>query len=202
MDTLLRRRSMIADGGGSPTPPGPPYDSVDYLQFGQSDLNTGVTVSGTGYKVEIQCQVVDNYSSTQIIVGVGSERGQWIGNVYVSNNGRYGVGTGSRNYFSSYQSSTKKTFTLSFGSNTTTATDGNSTISIARSAAPDPIHIGRSGVNNYWAYIRVWYIKIYNGSTLVKDFIPVKKDGVGYFYDRVSGTLFGNSGTNDFIIGE
>ena len=35
----------------------------------------------------------------------------------------------------------------------------------------------------------------------VADFIPVRKDGVGYMYDRVSGQLFGNSGTGAFIIG-
>ena len=35
----------------------------------------------------------------------------------------------------------------------------------------------------------------------VADIIAVRKDGVGYMYDRVSGQLFGNSGTGDFIIG-
>lgn len=33
------------------------------------------------------------------------------------------------------------------------------------------------------------------------DLIPVRKDGVGYMYDRVSGALFGNDGTGDFVIG-
>lgn len=34
------------------------------------------------------------------------------------------------------------------------------------------------------------------------DFIPVVKDGIGYFYDRVSGKLFGNSaGAGALIIG-
>ena len=35
----------------------------------------------------------------------------------------------------------------------------------------------------------------------VADIIAVRKDGVGYMYDRVSGALFGNSGTGAFIIG-
>ena len=35
----------------------------------------------------------------------------------------------------------------------------------------------------------------------VADFIPVRKDGVGYMYDRVSGKLFGNAGTGGFIVG-
>lgn len=33
------------------------------------------------------------------------------------------------------------------------------------------------------------------------DFIPVRVGTVGYMYDRVSGTLFGNAGTGDFVIG-
>ena len=33
------------------------------------------------------------------------------------------------------------------------------------------------------------------------DFIPVRKGTVGYLYDRVSGQLFGNQGTGEFIIG-
>jgi len=37
-------------------------------------------------------------------------------------------------------------------------------------------------------------------STVI-DLIPVRKDGVGYTYDRVSGTLLGNSGTGDIVVG-
>ena len=33
------------------------------------------------------------------------------------------------------------------------------------------------------------------------DLIPVRKDGVGYMYDKVSGTLLGNSGTGAFVVG-
>ena len=32
--------------------------------------------------------------------------------------------------------------------------------------------------------------------------IPVRKDGVGYMYDKISGQLFGNAaGTGAFVIG-
>lgn len=198
MDALLRRRAMIADGGGSPTPPGPPYDSVDYLQFNQSALNTGIEVTGTDYKVEIQCQVVSDFSTTQIIVGISDNGGNWFGNL----SGKYGVGANNANKFTSYQSSEKKTFTISYGSRTS-VTDGTSTISINRaSGTTEPICVGRAGTGNFWSYVKVWYVKVYNGSTLVRDFIPVKKDNVGYFYDRISQTLFSNTGTNAFIIGE
>lgn len=35
--------------------------------------------------------------------------------------------------------------------------------------------------------------KIYSGSTLVRDFIPVRKNGVGYLWDKVTEQLFGNA---------
>ena len=36
---------------------------------------------------------------------------------------------------------------------------------------------------------------IKNGVT-VRDFIPVRKDGIGYMYDKVSGELFGNENSS------
>ena len=43
--------------------------------------------------------------------------------------------------------------------------------------------------------------KLYFNNTLLRDLQPVRKDGVGYMYDRVSGQLFGNSGTGAFVMG-
>lgn len=49
--------------------------------------------------------------------------------------------------------------------------------------------------------LRIYDFKIYDGETLVRDLIPVRKGGVGYMYDKVSGQLFGNVGTGSFILG-
>lgn len=49
---------------------------------------------------------------------------------------------------------------------------------------------------------RIYYFKIYDGTTLVFDAIPVRVGNVGYLYDKVSGQLFGNSGTGDFVLGQ
>lgn len=35
--------------------------------------------------------------------------------------------------------------------------------------------------------------KFWSGTTLVRDYIPVRKDGVGYLYDNVSGEFYGNA---------
>ena len=55
----------------------------------------------------------------------------------------------------------------------------------------------------YDGAFKCYSFKIYDtdGSTLVRDYIPVRKGTVGYLYDRVSGKLFGNAGTGDFGYG-
>lgn len=46
------------------------------------------------------------------------------------------------------------------------------------------------------------YCKMWDGEdNLMADFIPVRVGDVGYMFDRVSGQLFGNSGTGAFVIG-
>jgi len=52
-----------------------------------------------------------------------------------------------------------------------------------------------------YAKCRIASFKIYRNGTLVRDLIPVRKGTVGYLYDRVSGKLFGNAGTGDFVVG-
>lgn len=43
--------------------------------------------------------------------------------------------------------------------------------------------------------------QVTQGHDLVLDLIPVRVGSVGYMYDRVSGTLFGNVGSGDFVVG-
>lgn len=41
----------------------------------------------------------------------------------------------------------------------------------------------------------IYWAKIWQGGELVRDFVPVEKDGKGYLYDTVTGRLFGNANT-------
>lgn len=50
--------------------------------------------------------------------------------------------------------------------------------------------------------LRIFYFKIYYSGILVRDFIPVRKGNIGYMYDKVSGKLFENKGTGNFILGQ
>ena len=49
--------------------------------------------------------------------------------------------------------------------------------------------------------LRMKSVKLYSNGVLSRYFIPVRCGTTGYMYDRVSGTLFGNDGTGDFVVG-
>ncbi|MBQ1486343.1 MAG: hypothetical protein IIZ44_07775 [Muribaculaceae bacterium] len=57
------------------------------------------------------------------------------------------------------------------------------------------------GNANYKLKGRIYYFKIYYGDELKLDMIPVRVGTTGYMYDKVSGQLFGNQGTGNFILG-
>ena len=44
---------------------------------------------------------------------------------------------------------------------------------------------------SYWGHSQIYYLKIEENGVAIRDFIPVRKDGAGYMYDRVSRQLFG-----------
>lgn len=79
------------------------------------------------------------------------------------------------------------------GSSNSKYLDGISTITLS--------YWEGNGSNSDVSSARWYYVKIYEDSTLILDLIPVRKDGVGYMFDRVSKTLFTNQGTGDFILG-
>ena len=59
------------------------------------------------------------------------------------------------------------------------------------------------GNNDKWyrSKMRCYRLKLYSNNVLVRDMIPVRVGQVGYMYDKVSGELFGNADTGDFILG-
>ena len=59
--------------------------------------------------------------------------------------------------------------------------------------------VNKSGVLNYLGNYRVYSAQFTQGDEVVMDLIPVRKDGVGYMYDRVSERLLGTADdTPDF----
>ena len=74
-----------------------------------------------------------------------------------------------------------------------------------RFVSADPSFDWIKAANTSGAYCkfigRVAYFRVYKSDVLVLDLTPVRKAGVGYMYDRVSGLLLGNVGTGAFVYG-
>jgi hypothetical protein len=143
--------------------------------------------------------------------------GSWRTNPYVV----YQVALYSdRWYFGSYSSSEYNVSWLNNAIDTkrhTISIDGNGSIS-----QDDVLLLTASDVSNNTSYsvvgifgrtvngviqtqtmssIRCYSFKLAENKTVIFDSIPVRVGNVGYMYDRVSGQLFGNSGTGEFILG-
>lgn len=66
-------------------------------------------------------------------------------------------------------------------------------------------HVVRTDGSNPWvlpASMRLFSCAIYDGSTLVRSFVPVRVGSTGCMFDRVTGQFFYNQGTGSFVCGE
>lgn len=54
----------------------------------------------------------------------------------------------------------------------------------------------------WYAHLKLYYLKIYDGSTLVRDYVPVvRSDGSVGLLDKISNIFYGNEGTGTFNYG-
>lgn len=164
---------------------GSPYDAeVEYLQGdGNAYIDTGIATKDAT-KAELQC-----FSST------GGNR-TVFGNTKTSSSTGYPASVWAENGGLKYYSVGQSTITLG-----ALNTNINAEFNIPTNSVNSNIYIFKAndyaGANGFKCY----RCKLYNGSELIRDFIPVRKDNVGYMYDNVSGRLFGNVGTGSFTYG-
>lgn len=186
-----------------------PYDAeIEYLEStGIQYLNTGIYI--TRYPIKIETKVYFNSSSP-------AEQ-DVFGNYYQQNNLCIIVGKYNSTFHLWYgyrwqpaSLSTQRWYTLSFEAKTSSSVEmiingnryTNNNVALNATSSESPIYIFNVGYKKQSPlYGRVGYTKIYDNNVLVRDFIPVRVGQTGYMYDKVSGQLFGNSGTGSFILG-
>lgn len=202
VELLARRRALMGKRGL-------PYDAeLDFLEStGVQYIDTGIVPDAdTGFRTYVEA--VDNKDS--YIMGLRETTGQtrwcfghnqdswyWGYGTYQSNNTsrlRFAVGCYAElNWMNSGE------FSASYNNNTKVAT--LPTLSFTPTST---IRLfGSSGVvatYNSWAG-KIFYVRISQGNDIIMDLIPVRVGQVGYMYDKVSGRLFGNVGSGDFILG-
>jgi hypothetical protein len=75
------------------------------------------------------------------------------------------------------------------------------TNTMAEADIPHKESIKLNNGNNDLTNCRWYYIKIYDNNNLILDLIPVRRGAIGMMYDRVSGKVFKNNGTGNFVLG-
>lgn len=192
-------------GSSIPTPI-LPYDAqVEYLE------SSGTQYIDTG--IYIQCNTVElnmRYSGFANKYFCCGCRKTYRNSAFVFSNGGTSLKDYSRyfiNYGTTYQTpicqNDSSIHTVVF--NNICKVDGNTIATFTAVNQTASTTFWLFGTNNQdgvkYGSMRIYECKLYNNNTLSVDLIPVRVGQVGYMYDKVSGKLFGNAGTGDFIVG-
>lgn len=177
------------------------YDAeITYIESnGTQFIDTGILLfdtSDVNFSIEFKANILGRsggYSTYGNVINAMYEVSPYPGFVYRVSNESVNTlqlsGTGSIDQLGTVDNVAVRTISA----NTTASTHNTSTT----------IFAGYDSNNNPWRFVdmRLYYLKILNHGILVRDFIPVRVGQVGYLYDKISGQLFGNLGTGNFILG-
>lgn len=189
------RRQLMMASMGEPVPPTPPlpYDAeVEYLEgTGTQYIDTGVNMRqlvDATYKIRLR-----SVSGIQALFGVYTDNNDDArGQIYIN-----------KNVWK--DASSNNLHTDGFSGNATTSQDYTLHSWTILTKSNDWSFFIFARNNDSSSYLptkmRLYYLQITVGGSLFRDYIPVRVGTVGYLYDRVSGQLFGNAGTGNFIIG-
>ena len=198
-------RSLIGGRIRSEQEDSVPYDAeVEYLE------STGTQWIDTGIKPA---------STTKAVVDTAFTRGSVLGSLSSSNYSTWfcftgGTATTVRYYYggiSNYDYTIDKTMRHVYGISKDFEIDGSVVYTSSKTLTTGTLNIyafGRNHTGNPNDLLKgkIFSLKIYDGDDLVRDFHPVRftnEQGMneGAMYDRVSGELFGNMGSGEFLIG-
>ena len=188
---------------------GRPYDAeVEYLQSdGTAYINTGVVLT-KNFEAEIDITPISRTTYAFVLGAYSSPSGWSTAFAYNTNGNAYiQIGSSWVDFTDKdYVDGIRRTYIcradgskqyLSDGTNS-----GNNTISGYISSLPSFLFARNSGSGaDRQIVAKLWSAKIKINGALTLDYIPVRKDGVGYLYDKVSGELFGNGGSGAFTYG-
>lgn len=195
---------------------GKPYDKeVEYLECNEEGGICSLLIDGyipNGDGIDIDC------SFTFFGYNTSDDYIPWFDSRSVtSNESRYAITKGTTGgsiliyHNNSYISNVNKAVTPNTKYDITLRHDGigiingsTFTLNQGRATMPNTSPIWIFSKRNYpgeCLYGRIHYFKLTDNGELKLDLIPVRKRGVGYLYDRVSGNLYGNLESGHFILG-
>ena len=203
----------ISQGSGEVEPP-LPYDAeVEYLEStGTQYINTGVCPTDqTGIEVVMYVPSYETSQQGHWFWGV-AETNRRLGIFYNQNinNVTFHRGNSSKALaLRLYQGkitfsniNDRKTLIITNNNNSSSFVTTNNSFEAQYTIYLFTVNVNGSPASaNNKPGTRISQCKLYQGNSLVRDMIPVRVGTTGYMYDRVSGQLFGNAGTGDFIVG-
>lgn len=190
---------------------GPPdtYDAeLEYIQVtGTQFIKLPIKPSEITDAVEVKFHITTSETTQYAAIIQTDSDSDWVFRIDTQGNNALSYHTDSsrKNLYGSKQPGVGKilhTVRLDF-KNQNTIFDG--------AIFPFPVSLRRVS-NNYFTLFRktsinrvctvnIYYCKYWRNGILMFDLIPVRKNGVGYMYDKVHRKLYGNAGTGDFVIG-
>lgn len=194
--SIIGTGNINIEGGGG----GAYYDAeIEYLGISGCHVELPFYPS-TNYKYywKVSFNTIENWN---YLFNSDGSRGDWFifggtetnrqPQLHIGNN--YSVSTVSLQTNTLYECSlTRQSNSMVLKYNNTTT----NTVVCSDFTSSKKLHINGPNCNFY-------YLKVYDGNdNLIYDFIPVRVGNVGYLYDKVSGELFGNSGTGSFVLGQ
>lgn len=213
MDFSTVKQLIIPEGevkqiaiGGAIVWKKPLYDAqVEYLESdGTQWIDTGISCAAATFGFEGDFSV-NSLATTQGIFGCrmqDAQAGNHSYNAFVHNNGMRcdTIGSSSWNYSITADTPIHYVYTP-----TATTVNGTSQNNLTKTDCTYSFYLFNfhvpSGAYSTGCAQKVYGWKIYVGDTLVRDYVPVRKNGVGYLFDKVSETLFGNQGSGNFALG-
>ena len=199
----------ISQGGGEVN--NLPYDAeVEYLESsGTEYIDTGVNATET-LNYDIECQFLVN--AAQYMGAIRSASGGYYhrNNFGIYNGFSIFYGYSSPTYWTpqSYDNAFHRYRQVIDQSSVTTYFDNTAYYSFTRQTYNLNLNFwifrrnANTSANRQFCKCRIKSVKLSDDNGVVlADMIPVRVGSVGYMYDRVSGQLFGNDGTGDFIVG-
>ena len=183
-----------------------PYDSrVEYLQSSGSQwINTGFVPTQDDLRIIIDASTVNGDMLVYGINGTSPRLNlNWYNTTiyfrYRNNIGTFAIANDGQRHILENGPVIKidgvEKATPTFSPSVTFVGNAKKLVLFGTANAPDPTganYIFKGKIYEFW---------IYYGDDLQMHLLPVRKNGVGYMYDTVSGELFGNAGTGAFTYG-
>lgn len=177
-----------------------PYDAkVEYIQGnGSAWINPQYTTTSNSI-ITIDCQLSSIVAQKRIIGNITSGYFE----IYINGSKKWSFASNGKTNASSIAANTSRHI-FKIDNVAAKGYIDSTAVNIGRNAAAyygTTEIFARHTVADRTCVGKIYSCTIANGTTLVRDYIPVRVGTVGCLYDKVSGALFYSSGSSDFTAG-